>query len=75
MSNVVPITIIAIIVILIAIGIVVALVYRSRLFACENNQSPYCYAIKCPGGAINTNDPCKGYAQRTDGQGNIICAV
>lgn len=36
---------------------------RSKLSACENTQSPYCYSIQCPADPP-ASGPCFGYASR-----------
>lgn len=47
--------------------------YPNELKKCENKESPACYEIQCPCDTFS-DLPCKGYAKRSDGNGNWICS-
>jgi len=71
----VAIVCIIILVVLIIFGISLSVTYANKLKVCETNQSPYCYSIVCPGSTGGTADPCRGYVQRKDDNGNLICGT
>lgn len=56
---------------LVIVAIIFAVYYQKALSSCENNQSPFCPKITCPG---SNGGLCQGYAQRTDKSGKIYCS-
>lgn len=65
---------IVILIIALTVAIIFLFVYRSRYNVCRQSQSQFCYNLVCPGPRVE-EDPCLGYAQRTNAQGKLECAT
>lgn len=67
-----------IMVVIIIILIVLGVTYNNDLKTCEQEQSPFCYAVQCPCNQLDSSGnpaaPCFGYAQVDLGNGTFRCS-